>query len=253
MSNTTLDRELTATRMGFLDQVRRPILIILLVVIPIIFISWGARATPETPRRVTLPDHTRVHTDMRALMTVIDVPIAIAFLAGLVGVFVINSALESDRRLVVAGFSPVEAVVPRLVVLAAAVVVITVVSLVVMGFWFTPKSWGPFIVGSLLAGLIYSAVGALSGALLGRLGGVYFMFFLPNIDIGIAQDPLFFNGDPQNWATVLPGYGPTRMIVEAAYAGHFDPAGALAPALGWLVVVWVAVVLLLRHEVAPHR
>ncbi len=249
----SLDRTLTATRMGLLDQVRRPLLIVMLVVIPIIFISWGARATPETPKPLTLPDDTQVLTDMRALMTVVDVPIAVAFLAGLVGVFVVNSALESDRRLVVAGYSPVEAVVPRLVVLSIAVVVITVVSLVVMAFSFTPKSWGPFIVGTLIAGLIYAAIGALSGALMGRLGAVYFMFFLPNVDIGIAQDPIFFDGDPQGWATVLPGYGPTRMIVEASYSGDFAPAGALAPALAWLIVLWIAVVLLLRRAVSPQR
>jgi hypothetical protein len=246
-------RTLTVTRMDLLDQVRRPFLIVMLLVVPVLFILWGAYATPETPKPLTLPDGTRVMTDMRALMTVIDVPIAVAFLAGLVGVFVVNAAIESDRRLVVAGYSPGEAVVPRLTVLAVATLVIATVSLVVMAFTFTPKSWGPFIVGTLLAGLIYAALGALSGAVLGRLGAVYVMFFLPNIDIGIAQDPIFFNGDPQAWATVLPGYGPTRMIVEASYTGDFDPSGAGLPALAWLVVLWVAVVLLLRRVVAPHR
>ena len=248
-----LDRTLTATHMGLLDQVRRPFLIAMLVVIPIIFITWGAYATPETPKPLTLPDGSKVMTDMRALMTVMDVPIAVAMLAGLVGVFVVGSALESDRRLVVAGFEPGEAVMPRLFVLALAVLVITAVSLVVMAFAFTPKSWGAFIVGTLLAGLMYGALGALSGALLGRLGAVYLMFFLPNIDIGIAQDPIFFNGDPQSWATVLPGYGPTRMIVEASYTGDFDPSGAGLPALAWLVFLWVAVLLLLRRAVSPRR
>ncbi len=248
-----MDRTLTATRMGLLDQVRRPLLLVLLGVIPIIFITWGARATPQNPRPVTLPDGSAVLTDTRALMTVVDVPVAIAFLAGLVGVFVVNSALESDRRLVVAGYSPGEVITPRLVVLTLAVLVITTISLVVMAFSFVPQRWGPFIVGALLAGLSYAAIGALSGALLGRLGAVYFMFFLPNVDIGIAQDPLFFDGDPQPWARALPGYGPTRMIVEASYAGTFHPAGALLPALGWLLVLAAAVALLLRRAVAPRR
>ncbi len=248
-----LDRTLTATRMGLLDQVRRPFLIVMLLVVPVIFVTWGAYATPETPKSLTLPDGSKVMTDMRALMTVVDVPIAVAFLAGLVGVFVVNSALESDRRLVVAGFKPGEAVTPRLIVLAVATVVITAVSIAAMAIAFTPKSWGPFIVGTLIAGLVYGAIGALSGAVLGRLGAVYFMFFLPNIDIGIAQDPIFFDGDPQGWATFLPGYGPTRMIVEASYTGDFDPSGAGIPALAWLIVVWLAVVVLLRRAVKPKR
>lgn len=243
----------TATRMGLLDQVRRPVLLIMLGVIPIIFISWGARATPETPREVTVPGAGRVMTDMKTLMTVIDVPIAVAFLAGLVGVFVVNSALDSDRRLVVAGFSPGQTVAPRLIVLGIAVVVVTAVSLVVMAFTFTPEQWLAFTAGNLIAGLQYAAIGALAGALLGRLGAVYFMFFLPNIDIGIAQDPLFFEGDPPGWASALPAYSPTRMIVDASYSTTFDTGDALAVSLVWLAGLIVALVVLLRRAVAPRR
>lgn len=248
-----LDRTLTATRMGLLDQVRRPLILVMLVVVPVIFISWGARATPETPREVTVPGGGRALTDMKALMTVIDVPIAVAFLAGLVGVFVVGAALESDRRLVIAGFSPGEVIGPRLVVLTAAVVVVTAVSLVVMALTFTPDQWLPFALANLVVGLEYAAIGALAGAALGRLGAVYFMFFLPNIDIGIAQDPLFFEGDPPGWATLLPGYGATRVIVDASYSTDLDTMAALGAALVWLAVLGLAVVALLHHVVAPRR
>lgn len=242
-----------ATKMGILDQVRSPLLLVMLVLIPVVFISWGARATPQTPAEIAIPGGDRIATDMRSLMTVIDVPIAIAFLAGLVGVFVVNSALQSDRRLVVAGFTPGEAVVPRLVVLAIAVLVVTVVSLVVMAVWFSPERWGMFIVGNLTLGLEYGAIGALAGALIGRLGAVYLMFFLPNIDIGIAQDPIFFSGEPQGWATVLPGYGGTRVILDASYSTDFDTWGPLLVALGWLVALGILLAVVLRHAVAPRR
>ncbi len=247
------DRIAIATRMGVRDQLRRPLLLVMLAVIPIIFISWGARVTAQTPREIQVPGGATVQTDMRILMTVIDVPIAIAFLAGLVGVFVVGAALESDRRLVVAGFSPGETIVPRLVVVLGAVLVIATVSFIVMAFTFTPEQWLVFIVGNLLAGVAYAEIGALAGALLGRLGAVYFLFFLPNIDIGIAQDPLFFEGDPQGWATVLPGYGSTRMIVDASFSTSFHTAGELAIALAWVLVLGVALVVLLRRAVAPRR
>lgn len=248
-----LDRTMTATRMGLLDQVRRPLLLTMLAVVPIIFISWGAQATAETPRTLTLPDGTVIDTDMRELMTVIDVPIAVAFLAGLVGVFVVTAALQSDRRLVVAGYTPGETVTPRLLVLTIAVLAVSLVSLVVMAFSYTPSLWGGFIAGTVLVGLQYGAIGALAGALMGRLGAVYFIFFLPNVDIGIAQNPMFFSGDPQGWAKGFPGYGGTRMIVEAYYAGEYHAVGALLPALAWLVGLGIAVVLLLRHVVAPRH
>ena len=248
-----VDRVLTATRMGFRDQLRRPLMLALLAAVPIIFISWSARVTSETPRRIALPGGGHVLTDMRALFTVVDAPIAIAFLAGLVGVFVIESALQSDRRLVIAGYSPGQTIAPRLLVIGAAVVVISAVSLVVMAFWFTPEAWFPFIFANVLVGLIYAAIGALSGTLMGRLGAVYFIFFLPTVDIGIAQDPLFFNGDPQGWATALPGYGPTRMIIDAGYTTGFDTVVALIAALAWVAVLGAALAVVLRRAVAPRR
>lgn len=246
-------RALTATRMGIRDQLRRPLLLILLGVIPIIFISWGARVTAETPRQITVPGGNEIMTDMRTLMTVIDVPVAIAFLAGLFGVFVVNSALESDRRLVVAGFSPGETITPRLVVLGAAVLIVTVISLIVMALEFTPKQWLPFVAGNVLVGVEYAAIGALAGALIGRLGAVYLLFFLPNIDVGIAQDPLFFTGAPPGWAVALPGYGPTRLIVDASFSPTWHTAGELAISLAWTAVLAAAVIFLLRRAVAPRH
>jgi hypothetical protein len=247
------DRVLTATRMGFRDQLRRPLMLALLAAVPIIFISWAARVTAENPRRIALPGGAHALTDMRELMTVIDVPITIAFLSGLVGVFVIESALQSDRRLVVAGYSPGQTIAPRLLVIGAAVAVVSAVSLVVMAFEFIPEQWLSFIAANLLLGLIYAALGALSGTLMGRLGAVYLLFFLPNIDIGIAQDPLFFNGDPQGWATALPGYGPTRMIIDASYSSGFHTVGALLVSLAWVAVLGAALAVVLRRAVAPRR
>jgi hypothetical protein len=243
----------TATRMGLRDQVRRPLMLALLAAVPILFIAWGAEMTAERPRKISLPGGGHELTDMRSLMTVIDVPIAIAFLAGLVGVFVVGSALDSDRRLVVAGYTPGETIVPRFVVVTAAVLVISIVSFVVMAFWFTPEQWPLFVGGNLLLGFTYAAVGALAGALMGRLGAVYFIFFLPNLDIGIAQDPLFFDGDPQAWATVLPGYGGTRMLIDAGYSAGFHTATALVVALAWLAVLGAALVIVLRRAVAPRH
>ena len=58
---------------------------------------------------------------MRDLHGVSMAAITVVFLAGLRGVFIVRSALQADRRLVVAGFRTLEAVLPRLAVLAAAV------------------------------------------------------------------------------------------------------------------------------------
>jgi hypothetical protein len=193
-----------------------------------------------------------VDTNMRDIHGAIMVPITVGFLAGLVGLFVVRSALDSDRRLVVAGFRPGEAIVPRLAVLALATAVVLAVSLAVTTIDFVPASWGPFVTGNLLAGLIYGAIGALAGATLGSLGGAYFMFFLPMLDFGIAQNPMFFDGEPPAWATALPGWGPSRVLIDGAFSSTFDAAVGLTVALAWTLGLSVLVFVLLRRSVGSR-
>ncbi|MEO8092101.1 MAG: ABC transporter permease [bacterium] len=246
-------RVMTATRLGFAEQARRPLLLVLLVTVPFVFISWSFWVTEAIPRVVELPGGNTVPTTMRDIHGAIMVPITVGFLAGLVGMFVVRSALESDRRLVVAGFSPSEAVAPRLAVIAAATVVVLGVSIAVTALDFVPASWWPFVAANLLAGLTYALIGALAGATMGALGGAYFMFFLPMVDFGIAQNPMFFDGRPPEWAAALPGWGSTRMIVDGAFSSSFEATVGLLAALGWTLALTVAVVLLLRRAVAPRH
>lgn len=241
-------RASTAIRMGFREQLRRPLLLVLLLALPFLFISWSFAITEPNPRLITLPGGELLLTTMRDIHGAIMVPITVGFLAGLVGLFVVQSALESDRRLVLAGYSPGEAIVPRLAVMVSATLVVLAVSLAVTTIDFVPDSWGPFVAGNLLAGLIYGLIGALAGAFVGRIGGAYLMFFLPMMDIGVAQNPMFFDGSPQGWATALPGYGPTRVLVDGAFSQSFDAVGPLAVALLWLVGLSVAVIVLLRRS-----
>jgi len=241
-------RAAIATRMGFREQLRRPLLLVLLVAVPFLFISWSFAITEPNPRLITLPGGEQILTTMREIHGAIMVPITVGFLAGLIGLFVVQSALETDRRLVLAGYSPGEAIAPRLAVMVSATLIVLAVSFAVTAIDYIPESWGPFVVGNLLAGLIYGLIGAIAGALVGRLGGAYLMFFLPMLDIGVAQNPMFFDGDPQGWATLLPGYGPTRVLIDGAFSQGFEATGPLLVALLWLAALSVAVVVLLRRS-----
>ncbi len=124
--------------------------------------------------------------------------IAIAFVAALCGVFVMQAAQQGDRRRVIAGFRPGETVIARLTVLAAMTALVVTVSMGVTAVSFTPASWMPFIVAALLTGLIYAAIGALAGALLDKLAATYLMLFIAFTDLGIAQNPMFGTGGPRS-------------------------------------------------------
>ena len=159
--------------------------------------------------------------------------ITIAFLAGLVGVFVMQSARQADRRLVVAGFRPYQALAPRLLVLAATTTLVLAVSLAVTALSFAPSLWAPFVVGNLLVGLIYAMLGALAGAVVGKLGARYLLLFGAMLDLGVVQNPMFGSGEPPAWGIALPGYGSARVIIDA-HSPHSSTPGrnSLSPLPG---------------------
>lgn len=189
-------RVATATRLGFREQARRPLLLVLLVVLPFFFITRAIARTQPTPRLIGLPGGGEVLTTMKDVHGASMVTITVAFLAALCGAFIMRSARSADRRLVVAGFRPIEAVLPRLAVLASATFVVLGVSLAVTALSFTPASWPVFMAGNLLVGLTYACIGALAGSALGQLGATYLVLFLAMLGIGILQNPMFGDGTP---------------------------------------------------------
>ena len=245
-------RVLSATRLGFREQLRRPLLIVLLVVVPVLFISRSIARTEETPRAIGIPGGGEVLTTMRDIHGAMMAAITVAFLAGLCGAFVMRSARQADRRLVVAGFRPLEAILPRLAILAAATLLVVVVALFVTGLSFTPRSWAAFAAGTLLVGLIYACLGALAGALVGQLGATYLVLFMAMLGMGILQSPMFGDGTPGGVAVVLPEYGAARVIVDAGFAPGFHAWGELGLGLGWLAILGFIVVVVLRRSLSAR-
>jgi hypothetical protein len=235
-----------ATAMAFRDQLRRPLVLILLIVVPAYVIIRSVAETKATPRRIELPGGAWVTTTMRAIHGPEMAKISIAFVAALVGVFVMQSALQGDRRLVVAGLRPREAVIARMTVVLAATGVAVAVAAIVTGMKVTIVSWAPVVAALALTGLIYAGIGALVGALLDKLAATYLILFLALTDLGVVQTPMF-HPSPSRWAPLFPGYGPTRVMFDGAYSAQFHATGALLIALAWVVGLTVAVYLALRR------
>ncbi|MTD43665.1 ABC transporter permease [Conexibacter sp. W3-3-2] len=206
----------------------------LLVGLPFFFITRSVLATELLPRTVQLPGGATTLTTMRDVHGAVMTAITISFLAGLVGVFVMQSALQADRRLVLAGFRPTQVLGPRLLVVAATTVLVLVVSLGVTALSFTPRQWSAFALGNLLVGTTYGLLGTLAGAVVGRLGATYLVLFGAMLDLGVVQNPMFGAGEPPVWAAVLPGYASGRVIVDGAFADDFQRApNSLSARAGW--------------------
>jgi hypothetical protein len=240
-------RTRVATAMAFRDQRRRPLVAILLVIVPAYVILWSVALTKPTPRTIGLPGGVVVATTMKALHGPGMAGMMVEFVAALVGVFVMQSALQGDQRLIVAGFRSGEAVFARMIVLGTATLLAVVVSASVMAVDFTPASWLPVIAALALAGLIYAAIGALAGALLDQLPATYTILFLVMTD-SIVQSPMFHT-TPGRLAFLFPGCAPDRLLYAGSFSPTFHAGGELLLAVAWLAALTTAVFVVLRRAV----
>lgn len=211
-----------ALRYGFRDYRRNLVLWVLLVGLPIAFITLSIAVTPADPAPVELVENGARRLQilsMDDLHGAIMVPITVGFLTGLAGLFVALGSAEGDRRLVLAGYRPHEVLAARLGVIVFATLLTTGVSLAVTGASFSPGNWAVFAFANVLTALIYGMIGVLAGPRLGMLGGLYVMLALPFIDIGIAQNAMF-DAAPPAWATFMPAHGPTGQELHAELDPH---------------------------------
>lgn len=240
-----------AAGMAFRDQLRRPLVLILVVLVPAYVITRSVAETLSTPRRIGLPDGVYVMTTMKELHGAGMGGIAVAFVAALLGVFVMQSALAGDRRLVVAGYAPGETVLARMLVLLSAIALVVGVAAIVTALNFTPKSWPPLLASLVLLGLVYGAIGALAGAVLDKLAATYLILFLVMTDLGVVQTPMF-NETPGRFAVLFPGYGPNRVMYDGGFAERFHAGDELMLSLAWVALLGAAVYVVLRRAVGSR-
>ncbi|MBY0289333.1 MAG: ABC transporter permease [Mycobacteriaceae bacterium] len=247
----------TALRFGFVDLRRNPVLLVLLVIVPVLFVLLAEVTTPARDLVLTVVEDgasraasfwfPEVHAGTMA-------PIAIAGLAALAGMFVVIDAAAGDGRLRLAGFRSGIVVSARLGVVAVAVVVITVAALAFTATVFDAQQWAGYAGANLLLGMTYALVGVIIGPLFGRVAGVFIAFLVPFLDLGIAQSPML-RPVPAQWANLLPGYGWTKVLFDTGLTAHFDQTVPLLAGLAWLsgLLLVASLVLARLRRQGPNR
>src|SRR5680860_1412683 len=216
-----LSRAATALAYAFRQYRRNVVMWVLLVGLPVAFITLSFIVTPEQPAAVELVEGGRTAISVVSMVDVhgaIMAPITIAFLSGITGLFVVLGSAQADRRLVQAGFRTTEVLAARLGIIWGAALAITGVSLAVTGANFTPQQWATFITANVLVALTYGMIGVIFGTLAGRLGGLYLIITIPFIDVGVAQN-VMFDAAPPSWARFMPSHGAIRLLVEGGGEG----------------------------------
>jgi hypothetical protein len=162
------------------------------------------------------------------------VAITVAFLAGLAGLFVVLGSAQADRRLVLTGYRPGEVLAARLGVIVLAALLVSAVSLILTAVSFRPDVWLTFGAATVAVAITYAMIGVLLGPLVGRLGGLYLMFLLPFLDVGLAQN-VMFGAAPPAWAAWMPAHGAVRVLVDGAFTSTFDETNGLLLAGAWII------------------
>lgn len=251
---SSVARVATGLAYAWREYRRNTALWVLLVGLPIFFITLSIAIAPDDPAPVELAEG---GTRAISVLSMIDVhgavmvAITVAFLAGLAGLFVVVGSAEADRRLVIAGFRPREVLTARLGVIVLAAVLVSAVSLAVTAASFTPQVWPTFALATIAVAATYAMIGVIVGPLVGRLGGLYLMFLLPFLDVGLAQN-VMFDAAPPAWAAWMPAHGAVRVLIDGAFTPTFDETTGLLLALAWLVGITVAAAAVFHRLAAPR-
>ncbi len=242
-------------RFAWREYRRNAAMWVLLVGLPFFFITLSILVTPEQPAPVELIENGRRAVAVLSMVEVhgaIMVAITVAFLGGLAGLFIVLGSAEADRRLVIAGYRPREVLAARLGIIIVAVVLVSAVSLGVTALNFQPEVWTTFVLATIMVALTYAMIGVLVGPLVGRLGGLYLMFLLPFLDVGLAQN-VMFDAAPPPWAAWMPAHGAVRVLVDGAFTPSFDEITGMLLAAAWLAAITTAAALVFHRLAARDR
>ena len=245
-----------AAIMGAKQFLRTPLFLVLMVILPVVFIIGAFLRTPDAPFLVAVPEgglRLAMPVGMIDLHGAVMVPMTVAFLTGLAGMFVMLGARQGDHRLVVAGYSPEMLLGVRLLLITAIGLLITAVSVGVTLLFFRPEQPGLFFAVNLVQALQYGFLGAIAGTFLSAISGTYLMFFFPMIDAGIIQNPMFGRESVDLWVKFLPGYLPTEALMDVSFSARFDTAGTVALALGYLLAIGLVAAVLFRRVMKLRR
>lgn len=222
------------TRARLAEFQRNPAALAMLVVLPPVVVETYGVALTSFPALPSLGGQPATVGRLTGAV------FAVAFLAGLVGLFQVVSVRAGDERLTLAGFSPRALLVGRLVALLAIAGVAATVALAAMVRMVAVAAPAVAFGTLLLAGLLYGLVGVVVGAVLPReLEGSLVLVFLADMDNAFASGLV---ATDSIIGEAFPLFHPHALLEAAVLEGTLATHHLLAT-LVWLLALLSAAVL----------
>lgn len=231
-----MSKLVTGTRLRLVELTRQPLTLVMLIVLPPVVIEMYGIAVKSFPQ---LPSHGAAPATVGRITGTL---FAVAFLAGLVGLFQVISARNGDERAAIAGF-------PRRTMLATRLLTMSVIALAGAVVAFIALSYRVEVTAPLLAfgtlalaGLVYGLLGVIIGTLVPQeLEGSILLVFIADLDNALSSGlfPLTTTfsvpviGDVYI-TDALPLYHPHELFAAAVLDGTLAE-GHLLPVIGWVV------------------
>ncbi|MFB6189735.1 MAG: hypothetical protein ABEI57_07600 [Halapricum sp.] len=220
------------------EFVREPVQVVILLVLPLVVIEgygYAMTAFPEFPFMEAVPE---------TMGRINGAVYAVAFLAAVLGLFQVISALQADERLRLCGYARAELFLTRLATVVAASLLVSAVSMAVL-LWRTDVGAPVVAFGALVAAaLTYGLIGMLVGAVLPRaLEGSLVLVFLIDADDFLSSGMLDLDNP---LLRVFPLHYPHALFRSAVLDGTVAAGDALATVAYLLVLVAVVGVVYVR-------
>jgi hypothetical protein len=140
------------------QQVRNPVTVAMLVIIPVLFVILAASALEELS--------SSLGGDVAgSAATALGAGWAAAFLGGILGFFQVSSSRDADRRLALAGMGGLRVAVARIGACIGLSMLVAAIAFVVLWIDTGLADPGLALLAILACGLIYVGIGALIGSL----------------------------------------------------------------------------------------
>jgi len=240
-----MGRIVTVTRLRLAELVRQPLTLLLMLVLPPVVVeTYGVavKSFPQLPNLAAAPA-----TVGRMTGTLF----AVAFLAGLVGLFQVISARRGDERATIVGFPRWGLLATRLLTVFVVAVAGATVALATLGYNVAIEAPVLAFAFLVVAALIYGLLGVVVGTLVPKeLEGSIVLVFLADIDNALSSGlvPIGASTDLPLVGTVgvvdfVPLYHPSELFATAVLDGEVASVHLL-PVVGWvlglLVIAFVA-------------
>lgn len=217
-------RLITAFSMTAHEFLRRRGMLALMVGLPVVGFALIFLALPRTPASLEAVDGgvtVNIETDQVQLFGGVSSLIYVGLLSSVTGLYLLQSALRADRRLLLSGYSPIQLVTARIAFLVLMDLALTIFLVGLARIFFVPRQFPAYVLAVFWAAVIYSFYGGLiATAVRSELAGIIAVLFLSNIDVGYLEIPGYSTVLDEWWSRLLPGYFPVQLAIDAAYTAR---------------------------------